>query len=106
MPTCSKCRCTKIPAKEMVQSKGKPTKKCKQCKRQEERNKYYAEHKSTKHTATKLLAHIKNLRSKGWKLQEIADQIGLDISSISYYLSGKRSVGPTAVRKWNKTRGR
>jgi hypothetical protein len=49
-----------------------------------------------------LLTYIISLRDNGYKLREISELTGLDKSSISYYISGKRKVGMNAVRKYTK----
>ena len=51
-----------------------------------------------------LYVHIQYLRSQGYTLKKIADEVGLDKSTISYYLSGKRNVGMSAVRKSKKAK--
>lgn len=43
---------------------------------------------------------IKSLRLQGYKLKDIAKTVGLDTSTISLYLAGKRKVGSNAVRKY------
>ena len=102
MPTCSKCRRTTL-KEDMVTSRGKPTTRCKNCNRKEARKHYallHGSNKERKDLSSTLLLHIKHLRKKGWTLKQIANDTGLDASSISYYLRGERSVGMYAVKKW------
>lgn len=77
---------------------------CKQCRKKIAKKEYYAK---THGTATErrqekqtLHEYILKLRSQGYTLKQIAEKTGLHKSSISYYLSGKRTVGIAAVHKW------
>jgi hypothetical protein len=89
----------------MVTLKGKPTTKCKKCNR-ESTKKYYAKehgtHKEREAQKSTLILHIETLRSKGYTLQQIADETGFDVSTISLYLRGERQVSMKAVNKWNR----
>ncbi len=76
--------------------------KCKKCNRKVAKAHYEKSHgtKQQRETEqTRLFDYIKQLKKEGWTLSVIAATLGLDESSISYYLSGKRKVGMQAVRK-------
>ncbi|MHA1962609.1 MAG: helix-turn-helix domain-containing protein [Candidatus Thorarchaeota archaeon] len=68
-----------------------------------ERNNGTKKERKRKHTA--FLDYIKSLRQQKWTLKDIAEATGLDESSISYYLSGKRQVGTKAVKKFEERLG-
>lgn len=77
--------------------------RCNDCNREVVKTHYEKANGTTqerKNAQDELLDFIKFLRNeKKETLKEIADTTGLDESSISYYLSGKRKVGTKAVRK-------
>jgi DNA-binding CsgD family transcriptional regulator len=104
MKLCSKC---KEPKPDSAYSNCQSAKdglnhRCDDCNRLVA-NAYYEKKNGTakerKLAQEQLLDFIKHLRSAGETLKEIANLTGLDESSISYYLSGKRKVGTKAVKK-------
>jgi protein-arginine kinase activator protein McsA len=104
--------CTKCGKKKAISqfSKNKKAKdgfmsQCSACNR-DRASKYYSSKVGTpsqrqKATST-LYKTIKRRHEKGWTLKEIGEEVGLDESCISYYLSGKRRVGMKAVNKYKR----
>lgn len=79
--------------------------RCIECNRKQALEIYEIKHGTKKERQSlqeQLLTYIINLRADGHKLREISEITGLDKSSISYYLSGKRKVGMNAVRKYKE----
>lgn len=79
--------------------------KCRECNRRSV-GKHYEKNNGTReereNLQNELYIYITLLRNQGHQLKEIAEATGLDKSSISYYLGGKRKVGMNAVRKYAK----
>jgi antitoxin component HigA of HigAB toxin-antitoxin module len=79
--------------------------RCKVCNRRIVKEYYEKSHGTDKHRQERqstLYKYIKHLKTKGYTLKDIAAETGLDTSSISYYLNGKRKVGMNAVRKFER----
>jgi len=79
--------------------------RCKQCNREAATRHYekrYGTHQDRKSKQTALYNYIVRLKQEGHSLKQIAELVGLDKSSISYYLSGKRKVGTAAVKKFDR----
>lgn len=106
MKTCSKCKKEKPISDFSYNRSAKDGKmhRCKNCNRKIVKAYYEKEHGTEQQRQSRqstLYLYIKHLRDNKKKtLKEIAADTGLDESSISYYLSGKRSVGMEAVRKF------
>ena len=78
--------------------------RCKQCNREAATRHYESRngtHQDRESKQTSLYNYIVRLKQDGYSLSQIAQEVGLDKSSISYYLSGKRKVGTAAVKKFN-----
>ena len=82
---------------------------CSECNRNRAKahyiNKAGTQEQRNKATNT-LYEYIQRLHKKNWTLQQIAAEVGLDESSISYYLSGQRQVGMRAVKQYKKQKRR
>lgn len=77
--------------------------RCKKCNRKVAKAHYedlYGTKRQREEEQTKLFNYIRQLKKEGWTLKDIADEVSLDESSISYYLSGRRQVGTQAVKKF------
>ena len=105
--TCTKCRIEKsfsLFSKDRNSNDGRMA-QCSECNRNRAKAHYIqragTEEYRNKATNT-LYEYIKRLHDKNQTLQQIAAEVGLDESSISYYLAGKRKVGMRAVKKYNK----
>lgn len=78
--------------------------RCKRCNRDAATRHYESRngtHQDRQSKQTALYNYISGLKQEGHSLKQIAELVGLDKSSISYYLSGKRKVGTAAVKKFN-----
>ena len=103
--TCSICK-THLPLSEFSMNRsakdGKMS-RCKKCNRKVVKD-HYEKYKGTEEyrrgREAKLLKYIIILKDSGQTLKQIAEKTGLDESSISYYLRGKRQVGMNAVSKF------
>lgn len=105
MKRCTKCLEEKPPEEFGIcqtTKDGRMT-RCKECNKQIV-SEHYGNKNGTKdereYLQQNLLQIITSLRSQGRSLKQIANETGLDSSSISYYLRGKRKVGMNAVRKY------
>ena len=112
MKRCSNCSKDK-PTSEFSDNRSASDGKmhrCKVCNRKVVKNHYEKSHgtEQQRHAKqTTLYLYIKHLREeKNKTLKEISIDTGLDESSISYYLSGKRQVGIQAVRKFENKKQR
>jgi predicted transcriptional regulator len=109
MKKCSKC---KQPLPDSAYSNCRSAKdrlnhKCDECNREVAKTHYEKTHGTSEERKAKqklLLDYIKSLKQQKWTLKDIAEATGLDESTISYYLSGKRRVGTQAVRKFEERR--
>lgn len=105
MKTCSKCK-KDLPISNFSRSssaKDNLMHRCKKCNRKVAKAHYEASHgtkQQREKEQTELFELIKKFKRLGFTLKAIAEMVGLDESSISYYLSGKRKVGTQAVKKW------
>lgn len=112
MKKCSNCNKEK-PTSEFSDNRSASDGKmhrCKVCNRKLVKKHYEKSHGTEQQRQAKqstLYLFIKHLREeKNKTLKEIAFETGLDESSISYYLSGKRRVGMQAVRKYEDKKQR
>ena len=107
MKQCSVCHEEKATTEFGINNATKDSRlnRCIECNRTKS-NESYERNNGTKEARqilqTKLYDTITDLRNQGYPLKEIANKTGLDKSSISYYLNGKRKVGMNAVRKYAK----
>ena len=102
--TCTKCRNEKSSSlfSRDRNSKDGLMAQCSQCNRERAKAHYIqrAGTEATRNKATNTLyEYIQRLHKKNWTLKQIAAEVGLDESSISYYLAGKRQVGMRAVKQ-------
>ena len=105
LKTCNRCR-RKLPfdsfgknstAKDGLMSR------CKECNKNIATHYYnqaYGSKEQRESEQSSLYQYILSLKKQGHTLRQIAQEVGLDKSSISYYLNGKIRVGTLAVRKF------
>ena len=104
MKKCSRCKQDKPDSaySKCQSAKDGLNHRCNECNRLVAKVHYESKNgsaKERKDAQEQLLDFIKHLRNEKHTLKEIAEITGLDESSISYYLSGKRKVGSRAVQK-------
>ena len=108
MKKCSRCQ-HELPSEAFGKStsaKDGLMHRCKECNRkvaEEHYTKLHGTKESRQDKQNVLYEYIKSLKKSGHTLSKIAEATGLDQSSISYYLNGKRSVGMQAVEKYEHT---
>jgi predicted transcriptional regulator len=105
MKRCSRCKQELALSKfdKSRRAKDKLNHRCTKCNRAAAKERYEKKHGTAEERKTyqdNLLEYIEYLRKHNYTLKEIATRVGLDESTISYYLSGKRKVGTQAVKKW------
>jgi hypothetical protein len=102
---CSRCKSKKPFSEYGSDRKARDRKnhRCNECNKENSKKLYEEKHGTAEQRQLwkdRLLEYIKAQKELGHSLREIACCTGLDKSTISYYLSGKRKVGMQAVKKW------